>query len=129
ALKVLAIGASLRAGAAGGVLTPSLTVGALLAVVLGNAWNLILLGAPTAAFAVVGAGAFLASSLKMPLTAIVLTIEFTRVSHDFWAPISLDVTGSVAALQMCAWRDAKRTRTATVGSSPEIGEVAGAKWA
>jgi H+/Cl- antiporter ClcA len=40
--------------------------------------------------------AFLASSLKMPLTAIVLIFEFTRVGHDFLIPISLAVTGSVS---------------------------------
>src|SRR6516165_2786118 len=64
ALKVLAITASIRAGAAGGVLTPSLTVGALLAVVLGHLWNLVFPSIPTAAFASVGAAAFLASSMN-----------------------------------------------------------------
>lgn len=118
ALKVIAITASVRAGAAGGVLTPSLTIGALLAVVLGNVWNLVLPGVPTAAFAIVGAAAFLASSMKMPLTAIVLTIEFTRVSHDFWVPICVAVVGSVAALQMCARKDVRRSGTAPITGHP-----------
>jgi H+/Cl- antiporter ClcA len=103
-LKLLAVTAALRAGAAGGVLTPSLTVGALLANVLAAAWSLVLPGAPTGAFAVVGAAAFLAASMNMPLTAIVLATEFTRVSYDFLVPILIAVAGSVATLQICARR-------------------------
>ena len=37
----------------------------------------------------------LASSMKMPFTAIVLVFEFIRVSHDFLFPISLAVVASV----------------------------------
>jgi H+/Cl- antiporter ClcA len=109
ALKVLAITASLRAGAAGGVLTPSLTVGALFATVLGGTWNLVFPSVPTAAFAIVGAAGFLASSMNMPLTAIALIIEFTRVGQDFWVPICLAVATSVASLHACAGREARRS--------------------
>jgi H+/Cl- antiporter ClcA len=121
ALKVLAITASIRAGAAGGVLTPSLTVGALLAVVLGHLWNLVFPSVPTAAFAIVGAAAFLASSMNMPLTAIALTIEFTRVGHDLWVPIFLAVAASAASLHACAGRGAQRLGKAAVvsASAPE----------
>ncbi len=38
-LKIAAIWGSLRAGAQGGLLTPGLTCGALLACLLGGAWN------------------------------------------------------------------------------------------
>src|SRR5271166_3347740 len=106
ALKVLAITASIRAGAAGGVLTPSLTLGALLATILGYLWNLVFPSVPTAAFAIVGAAAFLASSMNMPLTAIALAIEFTRVGQDFWVPIFLAVAASVASLHACVRREA-----------------------
>jgi H+/Cl- antiporter ClcA len=102
ALKVLAITASLRAGAAGGLLTPSLTLGALLATILGSVWNLVFPGVPTPAFAIVGAAAFLASSMNMPLTAIVLVIEFTHVGQDLWVPITLAVATSVASRHGCA---------------------------
>ena len=100
-LKLLAIVAALRVGAAGGLLTPSLTIGALLATVLCGVWNLILPGVSVAGFAIVGGAAFLASSMNMPLTAILLTLEFTRVSHDFCVPIILAVAGATAALRAC----------------------------
>ena len=101
-LKVFAVAVSLRAGAAGGVLTPSFTIGALLATVLAYGWNALFPAVPAAAFAIVGAAAFLASSMAMPLTAIVLTIEFTHIGHDMWMPVLLAVAGSVAAAKACA---------------------------
>ena len=90
-LKLLAVAASLRVGAAGGVLTPSLTVGALLATVLCPLLTLVFPNLSMAGFAIVGAAAFLASSMNMPFTAILLTFEFTRVGHDFCVPICLAV--------------------------------------
>ena len=117
ALKVLAITASLRAGAAGGLLTPSLTLGALLATVLGSLWNLAFPSVPTAAVAIVGAAAFLASSMNMPLTAIVLVIEFTQVGHDLWVPIFFAVAASVGSLHACARLEAQRSVEAPIMSS------------
>jgi H+/Cl- antiporter ClcA len=101
-LRLAAILGALRAGAAGGLLTPGLSIGALLGIVLGTFWNHAWPAGSLGAFAVVGSAAFLASSMKMPLTAIVLTMEFTRIGHDFLIPISLAVAGSVCVFQLCA---------------------------
>ncbi|MGA7782040.1 MAG: chloride channel protein [Paraburkholderia sp.] len=101
-LKVAITAGTLRAGAEGGLLTPGLANGALLAIVLGGVWNLIWPGTSTGAFAIVGAAAFLAASMQMPLTAIVLILEFTRVSHDFLIPILLAVAGSVSTFKLLA---------------------------
>ena len=99
--KVLVTAASLRAGAEGGLLTPGLANGALLAIILGGAWSLMLPGVPLGAFAIIGAAAFLAASMSMPLTAIVLVAEFTRIEHDFLVPIILAVIGSVCVSKLC----------------------------
>ena len=101
--KLAVTSGSLRAGAEGGLLTPALACGALLAVVLGGGWNLLWPGVPLGAFAIVGAAAFLSSSMSMPLTAIVLVVEFTRIDHDFLVPIILAVVGSVCVSRLCAW--------------------------
>jgi H+/Cl- antiporter ClcA len=98
--KILTVVGSLRAGAEGGLLTPALANGALLAVVFGSAWNLLWPGTSLGAFAIVGATAFLASSMQMPMTAILLTLEFTRVDHDFLIPMLLAVAGSNIAFRM-----------------------------
>jgi H+/Cl- antiporter ClcA len=100
--KVLITASSIRVGAGGGLLTPGLSNGALLAVVLGGLWGLAWPGVPAGAYAVIGAAAFLASSMSMPLTAIVLVTEFTRIDHDFLVPIILAVAGSVCACRLCA---------------------------
>jgi H+/Cl- antiporter ClcA len=102
ALKVLFTAGSLRAGAEGGLLTPGLTIGALMAIVLSGVWSLLWPGASSGACALVGATAFLAASMNMPLTAIVLMFEFTRVNHDMLIPVVFAVSGSLIASRACA---------------------------
>jgi H+/Cl- antiporter ClcA len=103
-LRLLVVLGALRAGAAGGLLTPGLSLGGTLGVALGGLWNHAWPAASLGAFAVIGSAAFLASSMKMPLTAIVLIFEFTRVGHDFLIPVSLAVAGSISVFQLCVKR-------------------------
>jgi H+/Cl- antiporter ClcA len=100
-LKVLATVASLRAGAAGGLLTPGLSIGALLAIVLGTGWNQLWPLVPTGAFAMVGAAAFLAVSMRMPLTAVALVFALTRADQDFLVPVLFAVAGALATSWFC----------------------------
>jgi hypothetical protein len=76
-------------------------------------WNALLPAVPAAGFAIVGAAAFLASAMAMPLTAIVLTIEFTRIGHDMWVPVLFAVAGSVTAANARA-----RSRTPKFANVP-----------
>ncbi|WP_240161229.1 chloride channel protein [Burkholderia sp. Ax-1719] len=101
-LKVLITTTSLRAGAKGGLLTPGLTNGALLAIVIAGLVNHVWPGLSAGAFAIVGAAAFLAASMQMPLTATVLMLEFTHVNHDLAIPMLLAIAGSVATLRLLA---------------------------
>jgi chloride channel protein, CIC family len=100
-LRVVVLVASLRAGAEGGLLTPGLSIGALLGIILGSFWNHIWSIQSLAGFAIIGGAAFLASSMKMPLTAIVLTVEFTGIGQQFLVPLSLAVAGSVSIFHLC----------------------------
>src|SRR6266404_2978706 len=99
--RVVVLVASLRAGAEGGLLTPGLSIGALIGIILGSFWNHLWPTAFTADFAIVGGAAFLAASMKMPLTAIVLTVEFTGIGQEFLVPLSLAVAGSVSIFHLC----------------------------
>ncbi|WP_296709400.1 chloride channel protein [Rhodoblastus sp.] len=96
-IKCSAVVLSLRVGAAGGLLTPSFAIGALLATLFAQFWGALVPNSSVEALAICGAAAFLASSLSMPLSAIMLTIEFTRIGHDMWGPLLIAVVGSVAA--------------------------------
>jgi H+/Cl- antiporter ClcA len=99
-LRLVVLVASLRAGAEGGLLTPGLSVGALLGIILGSFWNHVWPTQSLAGFAIVGGAAFLASSMKMPLTAIVLTVEFTGIGQEFLIPLSLAVAGSISIFHL-----------------------------
>ncbi|WP_144113924.1 chloride channel protein [Paraburkholderia sp. BCC1886] len=94
-LRVLITWTSLRAGAAGGLLTPGLCNGALLAILLGGIWSTVWPGTPLGAYAVIGATAFLASSMRAPLTALALLFELTHPSQEFLLPMLIAVSGSV----------------------------------
>lgn len=113
-LRVVITISSLRAGAEGGLLTPGLANGALLAVVLGGLWSLAWPGVALGAFAIIGATAFLASSMKMPITATVLVAEFTRVNHDMLIPIVFAVAGSACVNYLCEqWFSGARSATSS----------------
>jgi len=99
--RVVVLVASLRAGAEGGLLTPGLSLGALIGIILGSFWNHVWPTAFIADFAIVGGAAFLASSMQMPLAAIVLTLEFTGIGQEFLVPLSLAVAGSVSTFHLC----------------------------
>lgn len=94
-VKVVATVGTIGSGAAGGTLTPSLAIGAAAGALAGAAWSALWPGVPPAAFALIGAAAFLASSMRAPLTALVLVIEFTDEGPSMLVPMMLAIAGSV----------------------------------
>lgn len=100
-LRCLITWSSLRVGAQGGLLTPSMANGALIAAVLGGVWNSFWPVANFAGFIAIGATSFLAAAQSMPLTAIVLIFEFTDIPFDFLVPIMLSVAGSLLTSKYC----------------------------
>jgi H+/Cl- antiporter ClcA len=66
-LSFVVIPDALRAGAAGSLFTPGLSIGGLLGILLGGAWNYAWPAGPLGACAVVGSAAFLASSMTCRL--------------------------------------------------------------
>ena len=91
-LKPLATAACLGAGSPGGLFTPSLTIGVLLAGVLGTIWNHIWPGVPVGSYAVIGGAAFLAAAMQGPLSGVVLMLELTRNFDSLMVPTLLAVT-------------------------------------
>ncbi|MGO4593029.1 chloride channel protein [Leifsonia sp. 2TAF2] len=95
-VKAAATLGTIGSGAAGGTLTPSLAIGAGLGLAGGAAWNLLWPGAELPAFALIGAAAFLAVTMRAPITALLLTIEFTNQGPDLLVPLMLCIAGAVA---------------------------------
>ncbi len=75
----------LRSGAEGGLLTPGLAIGALLGALMFLIVGSFFPNADMAEFALTGARPSSASSMQMPLTAIVLLMEFTGMDFSFCA--------------------------------------------
>jgi CIC family chloride channel protein len=90
-LKPIATGACLGSGSPGGLFTPTLTVGALLAGVCGALWGHIWPGPPPGSYVVIGGGAFLAASMQGPLSGLVLVLELTRHADTLIAPTLMTV--------------------------------------
>ena len=93
-MKWLVVLFALAAGAYGGLITPSMMLGSILAFGMALGWNHFLPLISTEAAALIGATAFLAISLKMPLTAIVFALELTRTSVAMILPLALAVTSA-----------------------------------
>jgi H+/Cl- antiporter ClcA len=99
-LKPLATAACLRSGAIGGLLTPALATGAALGVWTGRLWSMAWPGASVAEYAMVGAAAVLAVTLRAPVTAIVLTLELTGTGQSLIAPITVAVALAVTTARL-----------------------------
>jgi len=91
-LKPLATVLFVRSGAPGGLFTPSLTLGAMLGALLGQAWTLLWPGTPPGLFALIGAAAVLAATTQGPISTVVLMIEFTGHARSFIVPLLITVS-------------------------------------
>ena len=87
-----ATAACLGAGAPGGLFTPTLTIGVLLASVLTGLWSHIWPHTVGPSYALIGGGAFLAAAMQGPIAAVVLVLELTRHLDLLMAPTLLAVT-------------------------------------
>jgi CIC family chloride channel protein len=88
--KLISTAASVGSGANGGILTPTLFMGAAFGALFADVLHLIdpHLTSQVAAYAVVGMGAFLAATTHAPLTSILLIFEMT-LDYEVVLPLML----------------------------------------
>jgi CIC family chloride channel protein len=91
-LKPVVTAACLGAGAPGGLFTPTLTIGVLLAGVLAGLWSHVWPHVVPASYALIGGGAFLAAAMQGPLSGVVIVLELTGHLDALMAPTLLAVT-------------------------------------
>jgi len=91
-MKILATSLILGSGNAGGTITPSFFMGAMLGGTFGHIVNLLFptIVAPTGAYALAGMAAFFGSAMGAPITAIVVAIELIGGYQINW-PIILTI--------------------------------------
>ncbi|HEY6453450.1 MAG TPA: ClcB-like voltage-gated chloride channel protein, partial [Steroidobacteraceae bacterium] len=97
--KLVSTAATVGSGAAGGILTPTLFMGAAMGALFGNGVHLAdpHSSSQLAAYAVVGMGGFLAATTHAPLTSILLIFEMT-LDYEVVLPLMLAcVTGHYVA--------------------------------
>ncbi len=87
ALKAVSVVLCLGSGAAGGLFTPMLSLGALIGGSLGLAWSHLWAGSPMGAYAMVGAAAMIGAAMQAPLAGLVLVVELTRTGFELAIPM------------------------------------------
>jgi chloride channel protein, CIC family len=117
ALKPLVTVLCLGSGASGGLLTPTLSTGAVLGGALGIAWSLAWPGSPAGAYAIVGAAAMLGAAMQAPLTALALALELTHEGFAIIVPlIAATVIATVVARYVDGYSIYSARLRATEGS-------------
>jgi H+/Cl- antiporter ClcA len=93
-LRPLATIAVLRAGAPGGLFTPTMTFGALLGATLGAGWSRLGGGGDERSCALLGAGAVLSAATQAPISSMAFTLELTYNSNTVMVPLLLAMAGA-----------------------------------
>lgn len=88
--KVLATSATVGSGGVGGVLTPSLFMGAALGALVGEVFHGLMphIASMPEAYALIGMGGFLAATTQAPLTSIMMIFEMT-LDYNIVLPLML----------------------------------------
>jgi CIC family chloride channel protein len=91
-LKPLVTVLCLGSGASGGLFTPVMATGAVLGLLLGDAWTALWPGSPAGSLAVIAAVAMTGAAMQAPLAALVLVFELTRSTEGLAVPMVVATT-------------------------------------
>jgi CIC family chloride channel protein len=114
ALKPIVTAMCLGSGGSGGLVTPTLSTGAVLGALLGMAWSLAWPGSPVGAFAMVGAAAMIGASMQAPLTALALVLELTHSGFEIMVPL---IAATVTATAISRYVDGYSIYSARLSAS------------
>jgi len=98
--KALLTTATIRAGAFGGTLTPSIALGSAMGAVLGLLLACLVPGLPVWQCAVIGAASLLAASQQAPLMAMAMLMEVCHLPVMAFMPMGLAVALSTAVSRL-----------------------------
>jgi H+/Cl- antiporter ClcA len=101
---------TIRAGAAGGVLQPAISLGAAAGAALGMLWSLMWPGSPVASFAIIGGAALLGASQRAPFMALAIVFELTHAPVEFLGPLGVAVAGSTLTRRFFEHREDRNVR-------------------
>ncbi|WEV54542.1 chloride channel protein [Leuconostocaceae bacterium ESL0723] len=96
---VMTVG-TIRAGAAGGTLTPAIALGAVVGVAALTLVHPWFMAVPFGQAAILGGACFLAASQQAPLMAMLMMFEITHLDYSAMMPLSLGVALATLASQL-----------------------------
>ena len=90
-LKAVVTIMTIKGGASGGTLTPSIAIGSSLGVLIGFVYVLLVPGASLVQAGVIGAAGFLAASQQAPLMALFMLFEVCHLDYSALLPMGMSV--------------------------------------
>jgi len=120
ALKIIATSVSIGSGGSGGIFTPSLFIGASIGAGMGLFMNDLGIITHPGAFALVGMAAFVASTTRATLTAIVLLFEMTA-TYEIILPLMLSCVVADAICYVVSKESAYTSKLARMGINIDLG--------
>ncbi|KRL05176.1 chloride channel protein [Liquorilactobacillus oeni] len=87
---------TIQAGASGGTLTPSISIGASLGVIFGFIFKLLIPGISLWQCALSGGCSFLAASQQAPLMALFMIVEISHLNYAAFLPLGLGAALSIS---------------------------------
>lgn len=104
-LRPLATLLCLGSGAPGGLFTPTMTLGALLGGLTGDAWKLLVGAGPgQAGFALIGSSAFLSAATLGPVSSTIFLLELTRGADTLMVPLLIATVGATLTARLLGAR-------------------------
>ena len=119
-LKIIATSVSIGSGGSGGIFTPSLFIGAALGAALGLVLNDMGIVDHPGAFALVGMAAFVASTTRATLTAIILLFEMTA-TYEIILPLMLSCVVADAVCFVASEHSCYTAKLARRGINIDLG--------
>lgn len=123
ALKPLVTSMCLGGGASGGLLTPTMSTGAMLGGGVGILWSMAWPGAPVGAYALIGAAAMLGAGMQAPLAGLALMIELTYSGFQLILPM---IVATVVATMVARYLDGYSIYSARLRAEPILSLAASA---
>lgn len=94
-LKAIVTTVTIKGGAFGGTLTPSIAIGSAMGVLLGFLYVLIVPGASIAQAGLIGAVTLLAASQQAPLMAMFMLFEVSHLDFSAFLPLGIGVASAM----------------------------------
>lgn len=98
--KAIVTVATIRSGASGGTLTPSISIGASLGILMGLGFITLVPQVSLVECGLIGAVSLLAAAQQAPLMALFMIIEISHLSYSAFLPLGLSVILAVAISQL-----------------------------